>query len=312
MDIDEVKKFIQNKIDTDNLTQKVRDVIKTKKWEKQDLKEGFKESFKPLIKAQTDISETIKKENAETIEQLEKNQLALTQGLLANRLALTQGLQAMGELMGPPPPEDEFEDARPESPQPGPSQPGPSQPGPSQPGPSQPAPSTARPPKMAGPFIDLEAQLDQDDIDYLQNSEFIRPNDFLRTEPNVLNEKLKVTNKEIQSLNGQITGLNKKKNKTIDDMTKLETKKKQKKALQHYKAVLSTYINSLKYQKGKGIYFQNPHQLVNRLELLVGSILAGNNGVIPEFSQLAHFLNKTNIITKKQLNDLLKSYIKIK
>ena len=59
-------------------------------------------------------------------------------------------------------------------------------------------------------------------------------------------------------------------------------------------------------------YFNNPHQLLDRLELLGGSILAGNNGVIPEFSQIAHLLNQMKIITKQQLNDLLKNYITIK
>ena len=59
------------------------------------------------------------------------------------------------------------------------------------------------------------------------------------------------------------------------------------------------------------IYFNNPHQLLDRLELLGGSILAGNNGVIPEFSQIAHLLNQMGVVTKKQLNDLLKNYIPI-
>ncbi|CAH3034786.1 unnamed protein product, partial [Porites lobata] len=36
----------------------------------------------------------------------------------------------------------------------------------------------------------------------------------------------------------------------------------------------------------------NIKQLNDRLELLGGSILAGNNGVIPEFSQIAHLLNQ--------------------
>ena len=54
------------------------------------------------------------------------------------------------------------------------------------------------------------------------------------------------------------------------------------------------------------IYFNNPHQLLDRLELLGGSILAGNNGVINEFSQIAHLLNQMKVISKKQLNDLLK------
>ena len=68
-----------------------------------------------------------------------------------------------------------------------------------------------------------------------------------------------------------------------------------------------------KTKTGSGIfYFNNPHQLLDRLELLGGSILAGNNGVIPEFSQIAHLLNQMKIITKKQLNDLLKNYISIK
>lgn len=34
-------------------------------------------------------------------------------------------------------------------------------------------------------------------------------------------------------------------------------------------------------------YFNNPHQLLDRRELLGGSILAGNNGEIPEFFQIA-------------------------
>ena len=71
----------------------------------------------------------------------------------------------------------------------------------------------------------------------------------------------------------------------------------------------------LEYKKksGSGILnFNNPYQLLDRLELLGGSILAGNNGVIPEFSQIAHLLNQMKVITKKQLNDLLKKYLSIK
>ena len=64
---------------------------------------------------------------------------------------------------------------------------------------------------------------------------------------------------------------------------------------------------------GQGmIYFNNPHQLLDRLELLGGSILAGNNSVIPEFSQIAHLLNQMKVISKKQLNKLIKTYITIR
>ena len=93
---------------------------------------------------------------------------------------------------------------------------------------------------------------------------------------------------------------------------KLKLKKMQKETLMKYKNTVKDYFRSLKYKVGEGmIYFNNPHQLLDRLELLGGSILAGNNGVIPEFSQIAHLLNQMKVISKKQLNDLLKNYIPI-
>ena len=69
-------------------------------------------------------------------------------------------------------------------------------------------------------------------------------------------------------------------------------------------------LREFKEKTGSGIlHFNNPLQLLDRLELLSGSILAGNNGVIQEFSQIAHLLNQMKVITKKRLNDLLKKYI---
>ena len=69
-------------------------------------------------------------------------------------------------------------------------------------------------------------------------------------------------------------------------------------------------LREFKEKTGTGIlHFNNPLQLLDRLELLGGSILAGNNGVIQEFSQIAHLLNQMKVLTKKQLNDLLKKYI---
>ena len=87
---------------------------------------------------------------------------------------------------------------------------------------------------------------------------------------------------------------------------KLKLKKIQKGTLMKYKNSIKDYLRSLKYKVGEGIYFNNPQQLLDRLELLGGSILAGNNGVINEFSQIAHLLNQMKVISKKQLNDLLK------
>ena len=68
---------------------------------------------------------------------------------------------------------------------------------------------------------------------------------------------------------------------------------------------------SKKYKKlGSGVvYYNNPEDLLSRLELLGGSILAGNDGVKNEFTQVAHVLNKLGVLNNNQLNDLLREYI---
>ena len=51
-------------------------------------------------------------------------------------------------------------------------------------------------------------------------------------------------------------------------------------------------LRNYKKLTGTGIiHFNNPQQLIHRLELLAGSIFAGNNGVKQEFSQIAHLLH---------------------
>ena len=68
---------------------------------------------------------------------------------------------------------------------------------------------------------------------------------------------------------------------------------------------------SNKYKKiGSGVvYYNNPVDLLDRLELLGGSILAGNNGVKNEFSQIGHTLNHLGVLKNTQLNSLLKKYV---
>ena len=88
--------------------------------------------------------------------------------------------------------------------------------------------------------------------------------------------------------------------------------------IQYYN-ILGEYVNNMNKleniakKTGQGIiHFNNPQQLVNRLELLAGSIVAGNDGVKQEFSQIAHLLHQLKVISKKTLNDLLKKYILFK
>ena len=96
----------------------------------------------------------------------------------------------------------------------------------------------------------------------------------------------------------------------------IQTQKKKNNfnTLSTYSQNLSRVITTKRLEKsGSGIsLFNKPHQLLKRLELLGGSILAGNNGVMQEFSQIAHLLNQMKVITKKQLNDLIKTYITIR
>ena len=70
---------------------------------------------------------------------------------------------------------------------------------------------------------------------------------------------------------------------------------------------------SKKYSKlGSGVvYHNNPKDLLSRLELLGGSMSAGNNSsdVREEFVKIVHRLNKLNVIDNKQVNDLIKEYL---
>ena len=62
MDLEETKKIIQNKIKAGELTREVRSQIKSYIDEKQNLREGFKETFKPLIETQEEVKTSIDKQ----------------------------------------------------------------------------------------------------------------------------------------------------------------------------------------------------------------------------------------------------------
>ena len=49
MDIEEIIKYSKNKIESDDLTKQDRSRIKETAWDKQNKREGFSETFKPLI-----------------------------------------------------------------------------------------------------------------------------------------------------------------------------------------------------------------------------------------------------------------------
>ena len=98
MDLEETKKIIRNKITADEAAREVRSNIKTYIREKENLREGFTETFKPLIETSEKVKESIDTQQNKLIKQLQDNQLALTGGLNKNRLAITSGFDKMDEV----------------------------------------------------------------------------------------------------------------------------------------------------------------------------------------------------------------------
>ena len=278
MDIEEYKKLARNKIEADALTQQVRDIIKITKWQKQNMREGFKETFQPLIESQDSIKKSIDEQQNATIAQLKKNQLALTSGLEK----INETNLRLAEMRELPALEGDYE---------------------------EPTTSKAKSPTR----YNIEKNLDDVDLEILRIMDYPRPNDFFDTNPERLREIHDEVKNDVKVFTGQIAGLKRKKHKTEEDEEEIERIKMQKDLLHKYKNILKLYLGSLEYQMGEGmIYFNNPYQLLKRLELLGGSILAGNNGVMQEFSKIAHLLNQMKVISKKQLNDLIKTYITIR
>ena len=80
------------------MVREARSQINTYIDQKQDLREGFKETFKPMIESSEAVKTSIDKQQNKLITQLQDNQLALTAGLEGNRLAITQGFDKMDEV----------------------------------------------------------------------------------------------------------------------------------------------------------------------------------------------------------------------
>ena len=318
MDIEEYKKFAKNKIEAEALTQQVRDVIKTTKWQKQDMREGFKETFKPLIKSQDSIKKSIDDQQNATIAQLKANQLALTQGLNQNRLAITEGFDKLDEVkkwdLAQLPGFEAIEEPKEDD---------------------GVLPSTSEGKIAKFTPEDLDRNLmNKETQDILKVNEYYKlPSEYFEEDVSTIekviedvNEDLGETSKAIKNTaiferdsNGYLLAkpLNKKPHKnTLDLINKYNVL-----------SIYATNLSNLRYYKTKSgsglfqqggfggtqsphmIYFKDPQQLLHRLELLGGSIMAGNNGAINEFSQIAHLLNKMKVISNKQLNNLLKTYL---
>ena len=290
MDIEEIKKYSKNKIEADDLTKQVRKQIKETIWEKQNMREGFSETFKPLI-SQFEKPDDPKAQNIFTQNQkMLQNQLALTEGIRANQKAITDGfsqferLADMQELPGVEAIEDE-EDKDDQA--------------------RAPLPKEDKTPIVK---LDLEKNFNEDDIVTLSEFNYRRPNDFYNSNIQDLEKDLEKVNSNIKTLTGQINGRKRNKNPGDEYLAVTLLKEVQKETLMKYRNIMKDYFKSLEYKVGQGLYF-SPQELLNRFELLAGSLAAGNNGVLPEYIQIAHRLRDHGIITNNQLNTLLRKII---
>ena len=168
---------------------------------------------------------------------------------------------------------------------------------------------------------DLDRYLNsKESQDILKNSEYHKlPSDYFKEDVSSIDKVISDVNEDLEELSTRLKNTaNFVRDSNGFNLAQPKSKKPRENTLDlinkyNVLSIYATNLSNLKYYKTKSgsgmVYFNNPQQLLDRLELLGGSILAGNNGVIPEFSQIAHLLNQMKVISKKQLNDLIKTYI---
>ena len=314
MDIQQFKKYSTDKINSDKITKKVRDTIKTIDWQKQDMREGFKESFSPLIESQASIKKSIDDQQNATLAQLKANQLALTDKenklgeLITAMLSITdgeeQGVSTSGEKDIRKKDDDDDDDLYSDA--------------------SDKLPSKTKTIKI-NPFDFSKNLYNKESQDILKNLGYDNlPHVFFDTK-NINDISDLISDVSIDIAKYQSDTL-----KNIADFEmkpgssypqaiprsknpRTETKEKINQfntLIKYLENLNNLFAYKQKVMSGKGINnYKSPLQLLDRLELLGGSIIAGNNGVLQEFSEIAHLLALNKVISKKQLNKLLKTYI---
>lgn len=120
---------------------------------------------------------------------------------------------------------------------------------------------------------------------------------------------LDILNSYIRKITASINGRERK--KAPDSLYQKETDqiKKEKGLLQKCKNVMVDYLASIKY----GEVLFGPNKLIDRLKLLGGSIMAGNDGVVPEFIQIARHLNSIGVLPTDELSKMMatiKTYLR--
>ena len=267
--------------------------IKETAWEKQNQREGFTETFKPLISQFEEPEDS--KENIFTQNQkMLQNQLALTSSLEDNQKAITDGFSQFKRLADTKELErlDRLADMK-ELPE----------------GENKDEIDPDLNPVRQKEILkyNLEKNLDDKDKEILNRLDYPQPNKLLDSNPDEIKIIYEMVANDTREMGNQIGALKRTKNKTWEQEIELDFYKMQHETQKKYKDILKFYLNSLQYKIGQGLYF-SPQELIKRFELLGGSLAAGNNGVLPEYIQIAHRLRDLGVVTNSQLNKLLRKF----
>ena len=154
-------------------------------------------------------------------------------------------------------------------------------------------------------YDDIEAQLSRDDITE-------------KTRHTYLSKKIEEATKKRQQLPGYKTHITKQLNKGLISQAEAQFGRK---VIDDTRKVLTDYINynknKLKSTKGSGlktkrggVFFLNPKEALKKLELIVGSISAGNNSIELRNTGVAilDILLRNSIINKPQYNKIYKNF----
>ena len=342
MDIEEIKKYSQNKIEADNLIKQVRQQIKETTWEKQNLREGFTETFKPLI-SQFEEPEYIenpegpdkpkipKKKNIFSQNQeMLQNQLALTEGVKNNQLTLKdikdqqrhfnraleylENLAHMGEMPGIAAIKDDEKDSEDDKDDQA-----------RAPTPTPPKSSTPTPQAEKKPVTEFSLDIFDKNLNNKKTLDILSSYGYTSLPSSYFGNSIEDINSLIDTVRIDLEDVQKELSKNIEfveegiyhlAVPKAENPRiKTKQGIDNYNvlSIFHTNLNLLyevkKNEKSGSGLFNTPQELLHRFELLNGSLVAGNNGVLPELIQIAHRLRDLGILTNKQLNTLLRKII---
>ena len=321
-----MKKYSKNKIEADDLIKQVRQRIKETTWEKQNQREGFTETFKPLI-SQFEEPEDPKKQkniftqNKEMIQNqlaltkdLKENQEAITKGLKENQKAITQGFSQFERLadMQELPGVGAIEDDQAQAPLPKDDQA------------RAPLPKEYKSPVDQPPIAKFKVKEFDNNLNNKRSKDILESNGYEHLPSYYFDKNVSEIYSLINNVNSDLENANKEIHNTavIDysggyNLARPKSENPRSKTIENIELfnTLSIYSSNLnlllkyKSQSGTGIFYSNPEELLHRFELLNGSLAAGNNGVLPEYIKIAHRLRDLGVINNNQLNKLLRKII---